>query len=345
MTTKRKGKVTIGDVAQKAGVSVGTASQALNNKQGIAAKTIEKVLSAARELNYYPSDKVRHLRIISLYLVTLDEGKINQSLWDFYFSIIQGFTDVLKEHDFRLHLESISIEELTDLPLLLDLMHGNYSNGAAFVIPLQDDYEERIKLNKIPVPMVTLFSNIDDSISSVNIDNFNASLNVVNWLKHIGHEHIVFVSGPENDHTALERKKGYLSAMKGSSTCSVYYGNWTHESGVSALKEIITSGQKVTAIFCANDFMAMGVMRACKDLRIRIPDDISLVGFDDSLMCQFSEPQLTSVRMPLYQMGRKGAELLFRKHQIVKHPFHTILPAELVIRNSVIALQKVEQKK
>jgi LacI family transcriptional regulator len=330
---------TIKDVAKLAGVSLGTVSNVLNKKPIVANETVGKVKAAARTLKYQPSFVARNLRcnkseIISLHLVYLDEGDMSHSLWDFYYQIIMGFTNTLKKKGLKLHLEYNRLDDLTDDELLMKALYGHSSRGVAFVIPMQKAYIGKILSEDVGFPIVSLFSKIKDSLPSVRIDNYNAVFDAVHWLQDLGHKEIAFVGGRKDDCTALERQNGYRAAMKSKGYLNIRDGDWTIESGIGCMQEIVSRETLPTAVFCANDHMAMGVLHVCRNHSIRIPEDMSVIGFDDSLMCQVSDPQLASLDMPLYEMGMKGAEILlgFEETGTIEHH---VFAAKLKQRGSV----------
>lgn len=337
--TKQKNP-TIIDVAKLAGVSVGTASQALNRKKGVAKDTVAKVLGAAKQLNYYPSFAARHIQgktsnILTLHLSIPPNGKIHNSTWSFYFPIIQGFMYTAKKHNFRIHLEMNSLEELLDDAYLEALAAGYYIHGAAFIVPYVREYPGILKLAERGYRLVTIYAKISETIPSVQINNFEIAKTVVEWLQELGHSKIGFINGEEQHLASFQRKDGYLEGMKGNGYQNIYAGDWTVESGTEGFKYFIAQKNSPTAIFCANDHMAMGVMKACRDLKITIPDDLSLVGFDDNFFCTVTNPQLTTVRMPLYRVGEEAARMLLEKKDDTE-TIHKNFPAQLIIRNSAI---------
>ena len=344
-------RITIIDVSKEAGVSVGTASQALNQKKGVATATIEKVRTAAEKLNYFPSITARTLRsnksnIISLQIIIPVDGYIHPSSWNFYFRIIRGFSDKLKEHNYRMHLEFNSLEELNDQLQIESVIKGYHVQALAFIIQTKSDYSSLLKLRKMSIPMITIHAKVFESISSIKIDNFAASKRTTEWLNRLGHKRIAFINGPIDHFVSEERKQGYLSAIQNADFINVYDGDWTIESGYRGFNHFVSQEQIPTAIFCANDHMAIGALKAAQELNIRIPEMISIVGFDDDTMCQLAHPNLTSIHQPLFEIGQESAEMLISRIQKSKEgPKHIILPTELVIRSSAISLSEVELKK
>ncbi len=344
LKANRKIDYTIRDVAKKAGVSLGTASQAMNKKPGVSEYTMQKVLAAAKALDYIPSITAQQLRgkksnMLSLHIIVSDDGDIHPSTWVFYFPIIRGFTDRLNANNFKLHLEFNSISDLSTFSILLSYLKGYNIRGTAFIIVTKGEYSGILNIKNYSIPLITIYTKVFESISSISIDNYSASYKVTSWLRKLGHEKIAFIGGPCNDFAAIDRKNGYLQGIKGVDFIYAVEGTWDVESGYSLFKKMVSDGIMPTAIFCANDYMAMGAINACQELCIKIPDTISIVGFDDNVMCKVSNPQLTSVRMLLSEMGEKAAEMLINDiNKRYMGPKHYLLPTKLIVRDSVRSL-------
>jgi LacI family transcriptional regulator len=337
----KKTSITIADVAARARVSIGTASQALNGKAGVSPAAVEKVKKAAVELEYIPTIAARQLRdgrssVLSLHVIIPENGEIHPSTWDFYFPIIQGFASIAGSLGFRSHLEFNNIRELKSPYPLLQYLRGYNVRGAAFIITSVGNYDGLLGLQENRIPVITIYARPLEQIPSICVDNFQASYRITRWLREIGHREICYIGGLETDFAAQDRLQGYCKGMEGNSFLHISSGTWDWESGSEQMKKLIADRLIPSAVFCANDHMAMGVLQACRNLCIPIPDRVSLVGFDDTLMAQIADPQLTSVRMPLFELGRQAAEqLIDESHE----PFHRWLSAEPVIRQSVKVLK------
>ncbi len=334
-------KVTIIEVAKKAGVSVGTASQALNNKKCVAKDTIKKVEKAAQILEYYPSFTAREFRFkksktISLHIVIPNNNLIHPSSWNFYFRVIQGVSTELKKHGYRMHLEFNTIREVTYISHIKDTIRGYHVSGVAFLITSINKYIGIEELALLGIPLITIHGKISDNISSITIDNYNAIIQMVKWLRSMGHNNILFVSGPEDHFASQERERGYIDALVDFSTPTIISGDWTRESGYLAFKEIVSKILVPITIICANDHMALGVIQACNEFNIKVPEQISVVGFDDDMISQVITPPLSTVYQPLIELGEQAVQILLDNinDQEIK-PEHKLLPAKLLIRNSV----------
>lgn len=342
-TRAMRKRPTIVDVAKVAGVSVGTASQALNKKPGVAQATADRVVAAARKLHYVPSLAAQGLRggksdLFSLHVIVARSDDIHPSTWDFYFPVIQGFINEFHERNCRVHLEIDNVTDVTDTSILFSYLQSYNIQGCGFVITTKAEYDSlRVIAEQLGLPMVSVYAKISESIPSVSVDNYRASYEATSWLRGLGHTEIAFVAGLRSDYAALDRERGYKHAMRGLRT-SIYEGTWDFESGDVELRRMFSSPRVPSAVFCANDHMALGVLAACRDLRIDVPGQLCIVGFDDSIMARVVSPSLTTMRMPLVQMGRQAAaSLLAQKGGDDRTvPQHVSLKAELVVRNSVI---------
>ena len=277
--------VTIVDVAKLAGVSLGTASQAFNMKPGVSQAATDKVLAAARKLKYFPSSAAQGLKrgktnLFSLHLVVGRSDSIHPSTWDFYFPVIQGFVNEFRANDCRVHLEIDTLDDLASGVTLLNYLKGQNIQGCAFVVTTKGKYEMlEVIMKEYAIPVATVYSKVSASVPSVTIDNYHAAYEMTSWLLRIGHREIAFIGGPESDYAAADRLKGYKDAMRRLPRVT-QEGTWDFDSGDEGLRKIFSSRRIPTAIFCANDHMALGVLSACKDLRIQVPDRVSLAGFD-----------------------------------------------------------------
>jgi LacI family transcriptional regulator len=333
---------TILDVAKLAGVSIGTTSNVLNRKTGVSDEALSKVNSAAKTLNYHPSFAARILRkekssLISLHLCILPDGNIHPSTWSYYFPIIQGFLHGAKQRGFRAHLELTSTDELEDVTYLESFLVGYQISGAAFILPYSGKFPGLFTLKARNHCIITIGSRISDSIPSVRTDDFEAATRAVEWLRGMGHSRIGYINGEQSHFAAELRKKAYLRVMKDTGYRMVFDGDWTIESGVEGLKYFIAQKNTPSAIFCANDHMAIGVLKACRTLRISVPDDLSVVGFDDDYICNVSSPELTTVNMPLFEIGEEAVNSLLpgpTDHGVSN--LHRVLPSELIVRNSAV---------
>lgn len=329
--------VTIKDVAKRANVAISTASYALNGIDKVSKETKEKVQKAARELNYqkngFASDlKRQNTRTIALILSDL--------AGPFYSELIRGVQKVAKEHGYDLvACNSIGGESSTAVKYLTE----RRADGCIVLAHNITDQMISAASSK-NYPIVLLDRHIEkDSIVSVAVDNKKGAYQATAYLIEQGHHKIAYVSGPFGSYDDQMRFKGYREALE---TEQIEYrpkwrvtGNFTRESGKMATKILLASEDRPTAILFANDEMAIGGIETCKEQGVVIPDEISIVGFDDILEAKYISPKLTTIRQPKFEMGSLATHLIFQL--IDKEKLETLynLHTELVIRESVNKIQ------
>lgn len=347
LRNNRKRKVTIDDVASYLKLSKATVSLALNNSPLVAKTTKTRVIKAAEELGYWPNYFATRLShgssaTIGLYILGGEPESCRWTLpssWMFYLPIIKGVTTLLSRKDYRLQLEVVTIEQVSEKQVIAKAVTEGSLDGILLVV--QDDicYDFVNIAIQMEFPLVILNSRIPHNVSSVKIDNEEGAKKVVEYLIALGHKRIGYISGPVKDINAIERRKGFLNAIKaaGLQMRDEYLkcGDWQVHSGEMIAKELITLEDPPSAIFCANDHMATGAIRALKALGYKIPENISIVGYDDTELCQIVTPSVTTVKQSLEAMGEIGAQDVLRQIQDgVSLIRHTNLEPELIIRES-----------
>jgi len=326
--------VTIKDVAKLAGVSISTASYALNNSNKVSEKTREKVLKAAKELNYIPNKFAQNLKKLRTDLIALIVHEINGPFYD---KLVQGILDVAHILGYNL---VIFCESGHGRPSSLVFLKEKIFNGAIIMTPVvsNDDIKELVEEN---IPLVLLDRKLEEvNVCSVLIDNEKGAFEAVRHLIELNHRKIGFISGPPDSYDNKERYKGFVKAME-KFGLKVYedliiQGNFTEESGYKAMKEFISrkKGEMPTAFFSSNDEMAIGAMKALQEEGFKIPDHISIVGFDDINLAQYVQPKLTTVRRPMYELGSFSAHMLINTIKGRLKYSNITLDVELILRES-----------
>jgi len=335
--------VTIRDVAKLAGVAVSTASLALNNKKRVSEVTREKVIKAARKLNYYPSSIARRFALNKTHTIALCafiSGK--RPLGGFYMPVIQGIVDVVNANgysfqlDIRGEYQNCSIKR----EILARLAKHKMVDGLLILSHWPLSFKEVMDLEQIGFPYVI----VDGSISGletncVGVDNFGGAQKAVEYLIGLGHKKIGFITGPPEQQHSMERIRGYEEAVKRNNIKYnekiIFHGDFHKKSGYEGAKYLLNLPSFPSAVFVANDNMALAAMKAIKEKGLKIPEDISIGGFDDIEAASQLDPPLTTVRQPLYKMGEKAAKLLFNLLNNQKNaPRKILLDTQLVIRES-----------
>ena len=323
--------VTIKDVARKANVSISTVSYALNGIDKVSPKTREKILKVAEELQYKKHGPASDLKRTKTKTVALILDDLSGP---FYSEVIKGVQDVVTNHGYDLvACNSINGKKSTAFKYLTE----HRTDGC--IIFAHNITEQMIKA-AVKCPIILLDKHVDhESVVSILVDNKEGAFHATNFLIKHGHKKIAYVSGSRESLDNQLRFKGYQKALEknGISYESkwVVSGDFTRVGGEHATNILMAQEDLPTAIFFANDEMAVGGMEVLKKHGISIPKDISVIGFDDILESKYLSPGLTTIRQPKYEMGSLAAHLLFRKingEEVKKlYSLHT----ELVVRDSV----------
>lgn len=328
-------KVSIFDVAKKSGLSVVTVSRVLNNASSVRQKNRDKVLQAMKELDYQPNAAARSLArgktgIIGLTLTTLHDSFLD--------AVVKEINDRLAEYGYFLALSISPDDEDT---FHRSLFQEDRVDGIILLSPMrEDEYVMELKKRKIPFVMLDNQQR-NPSVPSVIVDNFKGGYEATRHLIALGHRHIAHIRGPELFLASRERERGYRAAMEeaGLKEVRVEPAEFDIASGYRIAREWIEAGALPTAVFAADDYLALGVMDALKNEGIRIPKEISIVGFDDQVLSSEFRPMLTTVRQPAEKIGRTGVELLLKSigGNAAKRGVTVMLEPELIVRETTAA--------
>lgn len=324
---------TIKDVASKAGVSIATVSRILNNDSTLSTTTATKkrVFQAAEELGY---KKVSRASKATFKLGVVQWNMDNSdSRASYYVSVIKGIEDYCIQNSIQI-VRSFK----SDRKYLDDL---NGLDGIVCVGQFrQEEVEQLINKNN---NIVFLDSKVEGySTNTFTLDYKDAVNQVMNHIAGLGHRDIAFLAGNESLKDTMnikdERVEAYRKYCKGSGIDSDKYlkiGQYTIESGYEMMKDLIDEGNCPTAVFAADDYIAFGAMKAIREYGMKIPEDISIVGFDDDKICDFTTPSLTTVHTPTYDLGQYGANFLFGATKLIRNSAIKVkIPCKLVERES-----------
>ncbi|RED58044.1 LacI family DNA-binding transcriptional regulator [Cohnella lupini] len=299
-------KVSIFDVAKKSGLSVVTVSRVLNNSSSVRHHNREKVLKAMKELDYHPNASARSLArgktgIIGLTLTTLHDSFLD--------AVVKEINDRLAEQGYFL---ALSISTGYEDTFHRSLFQEDRVDGVILLSPVdEDDYVMELKKKKIPFVMIDN-SRRSSSVTSIIVDNFKGGYDATKHLIELGHTEIAHIGGPDPFLSSRERERGYLLALEeaGLQPFGIERGTFEISSGYAIAKRWIQSGNLPSAIFASDDYMAIGVINACMIEGVRVPDDLSIIGFDDQNLATEMHPKLTTIRQPSDKIGAAGVELL-----------------------------------
>ena len=327
------------DVAKLAGVSRTTVSFVLNDVPGvkITDETRQRVLQAARELNYYPTAAARSLasgKTKRIGLV-LGEGKKRLSADAFLPAFLQGITASVRRRGFLLVLQMA--EDMPSHEAYVRLIREQQVDGLILSGPRSDD-PLLLELAEDEFPLILHGRLGNCGMPWVDVDNQAGAHQAVTYLIGLGHRRIGFISNAPLPYSAAQaRFEGYKQALMESEIPLqdelVRTAAFMPETGQVAMRELLALPERPTAVFAASDVVAIGVMSAIQAAGFKIPEDIAVVGFDDIFLAAHTQPPLTTVRVPAYGLGWTAAELLISLIQ-GDEASPVTLETELVIRDS-----------
>ena len=328
---------TIRDVAKHAGVAPITVSRVINNADYVSQKTRDRVEAAVEELGYVPNmlgQSLRFKRTMTLALVLTD---ITNPFWT---TVARGVEDVAQANGYSIILCNTDESEAKQEQYLQMLLRRRI-DGILLVPASSSDPNPVQLIQKQGIPVVLLDRKIPNvQVDIVRADSENGAYQLTNHLLSLGHKHIAMLSGPETVSTAVDRASGYRQALTDANlppdVSRLYWGEFNQESGYHIAKAALSASPPPTALFAANNFIAIGALHALKELDLRMPDDIALVTVDDSAPTFPQEPFLTAVTQPARDMGQQAAQLILNRltDTIDKNTQHIILPTQLLVRAS-----------
>lgn len=332
--------ITIKDIARIINVSHTTVSRALNDSPLISESTKKKVRKIAEKYNYRPNVSARSLVLaksynIGLFFTTLKKG----TSAGFFLDAVRGVNGVIRDN---YHLSVEGLDDFQDFSKI----SSRYFDGIILMSQsTQDDLLiKHILKNNIPFVLLNRESDFG-KVTTILADDTIGAYNATSWLIRHGHQRIGIIEGKSEFKTSHRRKEGYLRALEENSipynpSWSVN-GNYDLEGGYKAARILLREPEIPTGIFCLNDDMAVGAMKAIFEAGLKIPQDISLIGFDDSIFASYLTPSLTSVTRPIENMSAKGTEIVLEKiHGSVRKMDTIYLRTELKIRDSVQDIKK-----
>lgn len=321
----------IRDVARLAGVSYQTVSRALNNSESIKPSTKERVLEVIEELGYRPNQAARALvtsRTRTIGVLTSQVAHYGPS------TSLQSIEHAAREAGYLITTTSLASSDYEEITARLDHLMSQAIEGLVVIAPQVRVFEAVRELN-IRLPLVTLDSTRRDNERSFSVDQFAGARMATRHLIELGHREIVHVAGPQDWIEAEARMQGFLDAIYEADldVRPPILGDWTVDHGYTVGRELLHS-RDFTAVFAANDQMALGLIHAFRDAGLDVPRDVSVVGFDDTPEAAHYWPPLTTVRQDFAEIGRRSMALLLS--ELGGSPtrnYEQILP-ELVVRQS-----------
>ncbi|MDW8105943.1 MAG: LacI family DNA-binding transcriptional regulator [Armatimonadota bacterium] len=339
-TARRVKRPTLKQLAEEAGVSIGTASNILSGKTQLhSPQTVERVLTVARQLGYRPNRVARSLAARRTHTVgvVVEPQHAVFTRNPYVTAVLDGVVDSLTPRGY--HLKIITLSDLNPRTLWHQIDDGTV-DGVIIVAPLISspllDYHAHTQL-----PCVVVGSTLPEALGFYCIDCDNEAMmsRLTEYLIRMGHRRIGFVKGPDNQWSAQQRLHAYLSVM-GAHGIRVEAdwiapSNYEYSGGLAAAEQLLRVRPRLTAIIASNDMVALGVLDACAQHGVRVPADVSVVGFDDVPLAALAKPPLTTIRIPIHDIGVEAAQTLL--HQIETGETlqgARLVQGELIVRES-----------
>ncbi|MCX6629583.1 MAG: LacI family DNA-binding transcriptional regulator [Candidatus Solibacter sp.] len=328
--------VTIKDVARESGVNVSTVSRALNGEYGVHADTREHVVAVAQRLKYRPNRVARGLVTGRSHTLALVVSDIRNP---FFAEVARGAEDAAYRAGYDMLLCNSDLDAEKQMRYAQSLMEkrvdGILMNSVSALSKKQQE-----QLSGLGVPTVLLNRTAPRSaFSTVCAENEAGGAMAAEYLLKLGHRKIAHLTGPRHHGNMTERAKGFvarLAAARQPVRPEVLHGTNDFPGGVDLARKLMAQNPDVTAIFAASDMMAFGAIRALMEAGRRIPDDVSVMGFDNVELASIVHPPLTTIHQPKYEMGQAAVEILLRLAGRGEHqaPEHRVFGVELVERQS-----------
>lgn len=327
--------VTIKDIAKLANVSHTTVSRALNNSPYINEETKSKIKALAKELNYVPNYNAKSLVLLKSYVIGVFFSSISEGTSDtFFHEIVKGVNKVI-DKEYNLVIRGIDQCQYSH-PI------DNKNFDGIIVVSQRKEDDEFIKTiieKNIPTVVINRVVDIDNIVNIVPNDT-KGSYDAVDYFIKNNHRRIALIQGNDDFESSVYRKKGYIDALNDNNIKInedyMMTGKYTLESGYENMKKLLNLSKRPTAVFCANDDIAVGAIKAINESGLNVPEDISIIGFDNSNFCNYVTPTLSSVRKDSLMMSEIGGINLLNiiKNKPVKHQ-RSYIESTLVIRKSV----------
>ncbi|MGX4670549.1 LacI family DNA-binding transcriptional regulator [Cerasibacillus sp. JNUCC 74] len=311
---------TIRDVAKLANVSTATVSRVLNNQGYVNNETRKRVNDAIKQLNYRPNDVARSLfkgrsKMIALFVPDIKNP--------FFPELARAVEDVTNKHNYTFVLCNTD----DNLDKEITYLNGLQQKSVDGLIMVSSTISQE-DIKNISVPIISLDRKFSSEVSSVTVNNRKGAEVATRYLKSIGCKRIAHICGPQSASNSMDRLKGYLDVVKHESwflSSYVVSGDYRFQQSFEITREMLTQHPEIDGIFVGNDLMAVGVLKATKSLKIKVPEELSIIGFDGISIGETTTPTLTTMQQPIYKLGVRAAQILLDH---INNPNHDIIQEE-----------------
>ncbi len=328
---------TIHEVAEKAGVSVATVSRVINKSDNVAIKSIEKVKKAIEELGYHPNNLARELRRSESNRILVLLQSISNP---FYATIVKGIEDIAQKNSYSIMLCNTDSDLIREKNYI-DLLAKKVVQGA-ILLDTEMSTDELNVVAEVNDLVLCCEYKQGANVPHVMIDNYLATKTILRHLLSLGHRRIALIAGDSHLSSTKIRYKGYVDTLKeyGISLDEnlIYHSeNSSFKMGMRAMETFLNCENRPTAVFAMSDVLAIGAIKSINSRGLSVPDDIAVAGFDGIEYAGVSNPSLTTIVQPSYDMGCIAMEMLIKKMKgVAKSNQEVIIEHELVIRESTV---------
>ncbi|MFV2118161.1 LacI family DNA-binding transcriptional regulator [Streptomyces sp. Act-28] len=325
------GRITLAQVAQKAGVSISTVSKVLNGRQDVSPPTRIKVERLLETHSYRRATRSgREAPLIEIVFHELE------SVWAM--ELIRGVENLAKAHQASVVLTESGTRHSPSPEWIEGVLQRRPIGVVLVFSALPDGVKQRLRARSIPFVIIDPAGDPDPDVPSVGSANWNGGVAATRHLLELGHRRIGIITGPEDMLCSLARLDGYRSAMGmaglGADPALVRFGDFHVDGGYERAMELLRLPERPTAVFAGSDLQALGVLEAARVCGLRVPHDLSVVGYDDVMVARWSSPALTTVHQPLRQMAEEAVQMLFRLRAGESTATRLELATSLVVRKS-----------
>ncbi|MGG3905234.1 LacI family DNA-binding transcriptional regulator [Geobacillus stearothermophilus] len=333
--------VTIKDVAKRANVAPSTVSRVIADSPRISEKTKQRVREAMKELGYHPNFIARSLasqmtQVIGIVM----PSSADQALQNPFFpEVIRGISKAAHEKRYALQM-SIGEKENDIYERVVEMLQGRRVDGVILLYSRQNDKLMKYLLKHgFPFVVIGKPNQKAEQVTHVDNDNVQAGKDAANWLIARGHERIAFVGGDPQYLVTVDRQTGYAEALQEAGlpyrSEYVVHAEFLQEGGQEAMKELLSLPEPPTGLVVVDDLMALGILKTLDEMGLGVPEDVSIVSFNNTLLAEMSRPPLTSVDIGIFQLGYEAAKSLMEKITNPNEPIkRIIIPHRLVERGS-----------
>lgn len=313
-------------------VSVATVSRVINKNGYVNEKTKQKVEEAIRALDYRPNDVARSLfkgksKMIALFVPDI--------MNPFFPELARAVEDITNKHGYTFILCNTDNDTKKEMDYMYALLQKSIDG-----LILVSNTMTVSQMKDVKVPIISLDRKTSSDLVSVTVNNREGARQAIVYMKKLGCKHIAHISGPNSVSSARKRMEGYLDEVREEKWFSnnlIRAGNYSIDEAYRVTKTLLEDNPNIDGIFTANDLMAVGVLRAATSLKIKVPDDLSVIGFDGIKLGETTSPTLTTMAQPIYYIGKRAAELLIEKIErpgtVIRSEEHKV---ELIIRESTL---------